>query len=72
MRYSWYGPRCICMHVFTDRKQHKSSQYGLFLYFAFHNAQLIAAAAGIFWLIGMFAWAAKFRRRKHARQFGRE
>ncbi|WP_144985231.1 hypothetical protein [Gimesia aquarii] len=32
-----------------------------FLVFAYFNAELVALFAGIFWLIGAFAWAARFR-----------
>lgn len=32
-----------------------------FIYFAYHNAEFIAAWSGIIWLIGAIAWAARFR-----------
>ena len=37
---------------------------GVFLYFAVYNMELVAALAGVFWLIGAFAWATRFRRNK--------
>ena len=35
-----------------------------FLIFAYFNAEVVAALAGIFWLIGAIAWAARFRHTK--------
>ena len=36
----------------------------VFLYFAYHNAEVVAALSGIIWLIGVIAWAARFRNTK--------
>ncbi len=40
-----------------------------FLYFAFNNAELVAAFSGIIWLIGAIAWAAQFRQSTKAPSF---
>lgn len=37
---------------------------GAFLYFAFHNAAVIAALSGVIWIVGALAWAASFRHNK--------
>jgi hypothetical protein len=42
---------------------------GAFLYFAYYNAELIAALVGILSLIGAIAWAAQFRQSKKAPPF---
>ncbi|MCG6155543.1 hypothetical protein [Rubinisphaera margarita] len=34
---------------------------GAFLYFVYYNAEVVAALAGLIWLVGVIAWAAGFR-----------